>query len=476
MIKKFFRRIPPIENWPDWVFALIFFLYPLIVGLLIQLVLLPYVFPAWHDGEGLLVGLDSRSFHQMAVRQAWLLQTGGWQAWSITGQPVVAVASLFYALIAPHPWVLLPLNSLLHGLAAWTLYKTMAFFLEKRSHAFLAALPLFLFPSALSWVTQMHNDNYAVTAGVLLAYAWVCFTRKESWQNKWLILGAALALLVGAGLFWLVRDYVVPMFTAVGGVLLIYLIVLFLVRRIRSHWSWKQTLTAIAVVCFTFFLTASLQVVQLSSEGVEDNPDFQSIFTGPGNLYQADTQPAQETDPGAVKPNKIWEHSTWLPSWIDSQMEQLSIKRTKALRKVWTETRGASNIDTDVLFRNTTDFVLYMPRAAEIGFLSPFPADWFGQGSKAPNTMMRRVSGLEMSFAYLSWLGLLYACWAWRKRPEFWAGIIFCCGMLLIYVLGTPNVGTLYRLRYPFFMSLVGFGTAGWLAFFRYQSTRGKKV
>jgi hypothetical protein len=47
---------------------------------------------------------------------------------------------------------------------------------------------------------------------------------------------------------------------------------------------------------------------------------------------------------------------------------------------------------------------------------------------------------------------------------------------LLIYVLGTQNVGTLYRLRYPVFMSLVGFGTAGWLAFFRYQSTRGKKV
>ena len=474
MTKTLFRRLPPIEKWPDWVFALIFFLNPLVVGLLVQLVLLPYVFPAWNAGDGLLVGLDSRTFHRMAVEQARALETGGWQVWSFTGQPVVGIASLFYALIAPHPWAVLPLNAFLHGLAAWVLYKILRFFLEKRSHAFLAALPLFLFPSALSWVTQMHNDNYAVTAGVLLVYAWVCFARKESWKNKRLILGGALALLAGAGLFWLVRDYVVAMYTAVGAVLLVFLIVLFLVRRIRSYWSWKQTLTAIAVVCFTFFLTAALQAVRLKSEGVESNPDFQSVFSGPGIFQQDDQLTAQERDPESVSPGKIWEHSTWLPSWIDNQMEELSIKRTKALRKVWTETRGASNIDTDVLFRNTMDILLYMPRAAEIAFLTPFPADWFGQGSKAPNTMMRRVSGLEMSFAYVSWLGLLFACWAWRKRPEFWAGFIFCFGMLLIYALGTPNVGTLYRLRYPFFMSLVGLGTAGWIILVRNYSNRAK--
>jgi hypothetical protein len=459
MDKKSRRKIPPFDQWPDWVILVFFFSYSLIVGLLIQFILLPYVFPSFHAGEGLLIGLDSRAFHRQAVELSSRIASEGWQAWELTPQPVAGIAAIFYALISPHPWVMLPLNSLLHALAGWMLFKTLAFFLDRRMHAFLAALPLLLFPSALSWVTQMHNDNYAVAGAILMLYAWVCFARESSWENKRLILGGFLSLVGGISLTWLVRDYVVSMYTGVGVILLLFCIILFVARWRRKKWKWQRTLAATGIVCLAFFLTASFQIFDL---GTSDSVVRQNYLGQPTESTGTDQPELQPGDKG-FRTTNLWKNTSWLPSWIDSQMEGLSITRYKAIRSTWTETRGGSNIDTDINFRNVMDIVKYLPRAIEIGFLSPFPSDWLEQGSKAPNTMMRRVSGLEMVFVYISFIGLLAAFWTWRKRPEFWIAILFCFGLVLIYTLGTPNVGTLYRLRYPFLMALVGMGTAGWI-------------
>ncbi len=470
MEKKSQRKIPPFDQWPDWGIFLIFFSYSLIIGLLIQFILLPFIFPSFHAGEGLLIGLDSRAFHRQAVGLSSQIATEGWQAWELTSQPVAGIAAIFYALITPHPWVMLPLNSLLHALAGWMLFKILAYFLDRRTHAFLAALPLVLFPSALSWVTQMHNDNYAVAGAILMLFAWVCFARKASWENKYLILGGFLSLVAGIGLTWLVRDYVVSMYTGVGVILLLFCLILFIARWRRKIWKWQRTLAAVGIVCMAFFMTASFQVFNL---GTSDDSERQYNQGQPPVSTGTDQTELQPGDKG-FRPNDLWKESSWLPSWVDDQMKQLSITRYKAIRSTWTETRGGSNIDTDINFRNARDIVKYLPRALEIGFLSPFPSDWLEQGSKAPNTMMRRVSGAEMVLVYLSFFGLLTAGWMWWKRPEFWMVVLFCFGLVLIYTLGTPNVGTLYRLRYPTMMAVVGMGTAGWINLIKILQARRK--
>jgi hypothetical protein len=499
MGKKSTRRIPPIAKWPDWVFLALFFIYTLSVGLLVQLVLLPYVFPAWHAGDGLMMGMDSRTFHWLAVHQAYDIDQYGWQAWSLvpSGQAVAGIASIFYVLIKPHPWALLPWNSLLHVLATWALYKTLRFFLENRIHAILAALPLLLFPSALSWVTQIHNDNYAVAGGVLVLYAWVCLARKESWQNARMILGGMLALVAGAGLTWLVRDYIMAVYTGIGTLLSVFIIFIFLIRRLQSKWTWTKTLTACVVVCFAFALLASWQLFKLGSTGVKfdtyqlnnvSSETQEAVVVLPADQGSADQEvtPTVDNQPegqevtsaeSEVPKRLYWQKTSWLPSWVDYQMKQLSITRAKAIRE-WTDPKQkskGSNIDTEVVFHSAMDIVRYLPRATKIGLFSPFPTDWLGIGSKAPNTMMRRVSGIEMSFIYLCWPGLLYAVWTWRKRPELWTGLLFCLGMITIYVLGLPNIGTLYRLRYAYIMPLVGFGIAGWINYFQIFAAWVKK-
>src|SRR3972149_2847474 len=92
-----------ISNLKLWT---LFFIYTLLAGLLIQLILLPYVFPTMHAGDGLLLGGDWVGFNRLAIELADKIHAQGWSAWELKpdGQPVAGIASIFYFLIAPKPW------------------------------------------------------------------------------------------------------------------------------------------------------------------------------------------------------------------------------------------------------------------------------------------------------------------------------------------------------------------------------------
>ena len=77
---------------------------------------------------------------------------------------------------------------------------------------------------------------------------------------------------------------------------------------------------------------------------------------------------------------------------------------------------------------------------------------------------MRRIVAAEMVVVYFSLLLLPYALWRWRRSAPMWILLLFCMGMLLIYAIAAPNVGTLVRFRYPYLMPIVGLGVAGGMA------------
>lgn len=59
-------------------FWLIVFAYTMLTSFLIQLILLPYIFPSWHAGDGLLnSSLDSVGFHQHAVAMSENIRVSG---------------------------------------------------------------------------------------------------------------------------------------------------------------------------------------------------------------------------------------------------------------------------------------------------------------------------------------------------------------------------------------------------------------
>jgi hypothetical protein len=120
-----------------------------------------------------------------------------------------------------------------------------------------------------------------------------------------------------------------------------------------------------------------------------------------------------------------------------------------------------SNMDTDFVPGTVCNLVGYLPRALQIGFLAPFPAQWMADGSIAASTMMRRVISIETLAVYAGLLLLPFALWAYRRKSEFWFVLGFLTLLNMIHVYLVPNFGTLHRMRYGFLTAVVGLAIAG---------------
>jgi hypothetical protein len=155
-----------------------------------------------------------------------------------------------------------------------------------------------------------------------------------------------------------------------------------------------------------------------------------------------------------------WERSFRLPLFIENKAYGLAQAR-KGFR--FSSPEAKSNIDQDIGFGSVKDILIYLPRAAQIAFLAPFPDQWMREGSHQANSMMRRISAYEMIAVYLALIFLPYAIWYWRKRIEIWIISIFCIYIMLAYGLVVCNIGTLYRMRYVYITILVALGIAGFI-------------
>ena len=79
-----------------------------------QLILLPYILPRYHAGDGMFVGVpDSVGFHLIAVDIAARIKALGWNVWQLSPgkQTPIGIASFIYALTWSKPWILIPLNA-----------------------------------------------------------------------------------------------------------------------------------------------------------------------------------------------------------------------------------------------------------------------------------------------------------------------------------------------------------------------------
>jgi hypothetical protein len=123
--------------------------------------------------------------------------------------------------------------------------------------------------------------------------------------------------------------------------------------------------------------------------------------------------------------------------------------------------RGSgSAVDEDVAFRDTSDIILYAPRAAAVGLFAPFPSMWFGRGGRV-GFGGRLLAGVEMLLLYLAAALACAGAWRARREPAAWLLLAFALANILALGLVVTNVGALFRLRYPFLILLLIL-CAGW--------------
>lgn len=450
-----------------WTF---FFLYSVVVALLLQLVVLPYLFTGLHAGEGLLAGGDWVGFHQIAVEMADKIREQGWSAWKLRPkyQAPSGIAAALYAVTVPHPWVLVPLNAALHATTGVVLVRIMQSFVPDLRHALICVLPFMLFPSAMTWYAQIHKEGYYFAGMFLCLYGWILVARLETWQGRITqALPGLVWIFAGCLLIWIVRPYGIKLMQGMGVIFAMFLVPLFLVRGMRRRLPAPRVVLSVLIV---LVLPPALGVYKDGRAAGEVTVVTQDMLTEAfqrerGGAATADVF-AQKAAVGAFAQKAAvfqrsvqWQRTEWLPITMDQIFFTLAM-----VRAGYAGSTGMSNIDVGVVFHSAREFIPYLPRALQIGFAAPFPTQWIAQGSSEGGSAMRRISSLEMMVVYSALLFLPYALWRWRSKIETWLILSFCAILLLIYTYIIPNVGSLYRARYGFLMMLVALGIAGGMA------------
>ena len=450
-----------------WALSLLFFAT---IALLVQLVALPYFFPALHAGNGLLVGGDWIGFNAIASELAERISREGWSVWELRPerQAPAGIAAVFYVFFGPHPWALVAINSVVQASTVLILVRIMQIFIPDARLALVCVLPFILFPTSLIWYSQIHKDGAFFLGTSLNLYGWVLLSRLETWKS---FSGKSFLpifyILIGCFLIWVMRPYGVKLMQGIGCIFVIMLTPYFFINALRQKLLFRQSLLAIIII---ISLPIALSIfkdgghrgeVEVVTERLLNTriPSVNDV-----NLTTEEQALLQQNNSFAIKARNVsselkWVKTDWLPRGLDNIFLTLSI-----IRVGYASNLGGSNIDSNIHFRSVSDFLYYMPRAIQIGFTAPFPSSWSDQSVNGGGATLKKIVLVEMLLVYPALFLLIYALFYWRKKVETWLILIFCIIFILLYTYITPNIGSLHRTRHGFFMMLIALGIAGGIA------------
>lgn len=415
-----------------------------LLALAVQKVLLPMV-PALHGGKGLIIG-DSLLFHEAAWYVAQNIRSGGWQEWALypggfTGN--VGLLSALYVFFGPEPAVFIPFNVAAHVTGALMLYRIGPLLVSGKAGALggLVAATLFAcFPSSLLWYSQNHKDSFAIAGTLILLYFWLRLQKRQIFspgKALWFL----LAILGGICLVIAARPYLIVIVTI--GFLASYLCCFVgQCLKTRALPSWKMELLQVAFLALVFL--GAFQAKDLGSSRLAFGDSFAMIPEREGEYESIDASDEWK-----------WKRSGRIHPMIDALFERASVLRVNYLsfNKL---VQAGSEIDPRQKPSSITESLTYLPRALLVGCFAPFPESWAKQVS-----IPQLAVAAETFVWYFGFPGILYLIYKYPSRRLF-AALVFSLLLITMYSYTTPNVGTLYRVRYGFWLVLLLCGSLGW--------------
>ena len=371
------------------------------------------LFPPQFDRDGIgEFARDGKVFKEQADSLADALVEGKAGSWVRDNAAFhIKVLSLDFVLMRPlfgsNILAAEPIN-LFYYLAILTLCFSLARVVAGRRAAWLAAAIVGLWPSLLLHTTQFVRDPLIIMAILALVLVLSQLLKKNhNWRS------AATGGLIGTlacFVTWTCRREMWPVVMAV----IVLGVMLLLIRILGERKLLAWNLAVIGLLCL---LTIAIPRIMRSPKPVI----AQRLNNFPG-----------KQDPsfwGAVK----WTREKFV--WESLQ-------------------KSGSMIDADVTFSNGADVIKYVPRALEIGYLAPFPAMWFTAGYNV-GLIGRLLGGVETLLTYL--IEALACVFIWRRRRHLEAWLMLVTTTIGVLALGmvVVNLGTLYRMRYPFWILMV---------------------
>lgn len=276
-----------------------------------------------------------------------------------------------------------------------------------------------VFPSALNWYDQVHKDGFVVTGMLLLIWSWLWLRGRPADRCGALVVAGST--LVAVLLIAFVRPYNLILLVSVMTVVLGLVFFSDIRRLVARRKHLVLYLLGLVVLGAGSILTRDLGQYGRSAEVIDWH----------------------------------WEDSGWLPQWIEGNLEVSARTGARFISSGIREGAGSMK-DTDAKPNSALKVVTCAPRAIQIALCAPFPAQWLEKISLA-----RPISVLETLIWYLAAPGILVADYRlWSTHIIML--LCFALSFLYIYGLAIPNVGTLYRIRYPYLFLFITLGIIGW--------------
>ena len=477
------------------------FAYAMLSGLAIQLVILPYVFPQLHAGDGLLAGRDWVGFHEQAIAEAQRIVQGGWGEFRLRpdgDNAITGVASFFYVIFGAKPWTILPLSAAMFATGGAALFSMLKMLELEDNEAVIALLPYLLFPSALLQYGQIHKDVFC-TAGVLVVlWSWVGLLHEgRNAKRVFLLFIASTIALVVVSVF---RPYFMYPFLGLIAVLLFWYVgraawLLFRSRvapqaamygqLLKFHLQSVFILAGLGITVFLLSISyVDVQMRAFPSDNAQLKialPSF--VWQSNATVRSADTvRLLKSADVAAneaalikaieeCRPVVVLKDGAFLENLVNRAFLKIAVARAGFTSSGGTT--AASNIDKGIDFCENEDLIRYVPRALQIAFFAPFPSSWFAVEKRNSSSVEIYISAVEMFYCYIAYIGLLYWLFSYRRwNVALVVPVAFAFGLMLLLGLTVANVGTMYRMRFPFAMIFVSIGMAGLLRLFGFARIR----
>lgn len=477
------------------------FLYAMLAGLAIQLIILPHLFPQLHAGNGLLAGRDWVGFHEQAVVMAQRIKEGGWGEFLLRpdgDNAITGVASFFYVVFGPHPWTLLPLSSAMFATGGVALFAMLKYLDLEDTEAIVALLPYLVFPSALLQYGQIHKDVFC-TAGVLvILWSWVSLLRAQRRPRQVLPLMVASAL--GLIVLSVFRPYFMFPFLGLGVLLMAWHIGRAgwqalrlagagqgersaLLAKVKFNAGSVAVLAGINIFTYAMSNTyldielrpvpatdrkAALALPEFSwkSNATVRSADAPRVLSTEGGFSSLSKDEAAKVEAAILKaiqecrPVVVLKDGAFLENMMNRAFLKIAVARAGFTSSGGTT--AASNIDKGIDFCKNEDLIRYVPRALQIAFFAPFPSSWLTVEKRNSSSVEIYISAVEMFYCYIAYIGLLYWLFSYRRwNVALVVPVAFAVGLMLLLGLTVANVGTMYRMRFPFAMIFVSIGMAG---------------
>ena len=427
-VKYIIKKITPLNLWA------LFFFYSLICGVIFLEFVIPSISSLHEPGSTLTP--DSTYFNNVAIKLANDINLHGWTSWKLYPSTAASGQSsylaILYVFFGVHPLYAVAFNAFFHAFSGVLIYLIVLEILGVKNFskytASLSASLFVVFPSAMTWVGQIHKEA-CISTGLLLAL-WGILKILSNKPRRHIAISIFYALILSLILISSMKPYILQML----GVIILIIIALQCIKIFPSN--------LLSVGALGAYFLSTIFIFMFINKASDS-----SWISGDSSWISGEA---------FINDDYTWKRSDYLPEIFDRKIQAIAASRIAAISS-GEAIQANSMIDVDFKPTNAIEVFKYTPRALQVSLLAPFPNAWFN-GSN----IVKLVSAMEMTIFYITFFGLLFFIPLRIFNYKILLCLIFACLPLAVFGISSPNIGTLYRIRYTFEMILLMLGNCGW--------------